>query len=189
MKFLVISDLHGNKEAFDYIINYINKNNISIVLNLGDIIGGDGSKEVVKKILFDNRFINVSGNHDVGHLDWVEEELGEEFVKKLKSLPLKRIINIGGKRFLMVHSREESNTKRPLIFEGSTIEEFLEDYKSECDYVLFGHTHYQHYSDYIVGKPVINPGSLGLSYDSRISFLEVSIDGEDIDFCFKKRKM
>lgn len=186
MKFLVVSDIHGNLSALNFIINYINNNNIELILNLGDLIGSEESKEVLKTVLDDKRFVNVVGNHDTGHYDWILEEMGDHILKKVKEIPLKRIITIENKKFLMLHSRECSNSERPLLFDNKTLEEFVNDYKTECDYVLFGHTHYQNYTDFVVGKTVLNPGSLGLSYDGMVSFLEVDINKNEISFNFKK---
>ena len=63
---------------------------------------------------------------------------------------------------------------------------FLTDYEGEWDYVLFGHTHYQCYLSFYDGKVMINPGSLGLSYDNKISFAIITIEKDEFNLEFKK---
>lgn len=185
MKVAIISDIHGNVEALKYFINYIDESNIKIVLNLGDIMGGVNPKEALKIIMNDNRFINVCGNHD-SNLYYIDEELSKEELSWIKNIPLKRVEEVAGKRFLMVHSRINNNTDIPYLYNGGILEEFLNDYNGEWDYVLFGHTHYQCYLSFYEGKVMINPGSLGLSYDEKISFAVIDIDDERFNIEFRK---
>ena len=185
MKVAIISDIHGNVDALEYFINYINKENIEMVLNLGDIMGGINPKGVLNIIMKDSRFINVCGNHD-SNLYFMDEELSKHELKWLKSIPLKRVVKIANKRFLMVHSRIESNTDIPYLYNQKPLEDFLNDYNGNWDYVLFGHTHYQCYLSFYDGKIMINPGSLGLSYDEKISFAIMDINEENFSLEFKK---
>ena len=185
MKVAVISDVHGNVEALKYFINYIDENNIEVVLNLGDIMGGINPRETLKIIMNDKRFINVCGNHE-SNLYYIDEELSKEELSWIKNIPLKRVEEVAGKRFLMVHSRINNNTDIPYLYNGGILEEFLNDYNGEWDYVLFGHTHYQCYLSFYEGKIMINPGSLGLSYDEKISFAVIDIDDERFNIEFRK---
>ena len=185
MKVAIVSDIHGNVEALKKFISYIEKENISKVLNLGDIMGGLDPKGALDIIMNDIRFINVCGNHDES-LEYIKEELTIDEIKWLENLPLKRVEQIGNKKFLMVHSRLESNTDIPFLYNDKLLIDFLNDYEGDWDYVLFGHTHYQCLVSFYEGKTLINPGSLGLSYDNKISFAIINIDGDNIDIEFKK---
>lgn len=185
MKVAIISDVHGNVDALNYFINYINENKIDLVLNLGDIMGGINPKESLKIIMKDERFINVCGNHD-SNLYYIDEELSKDELNWLKKIPLKRVEEIAGKKFLMLHSRMENNRDIPYLFNNKTLEEFLRDYNGDWDYVLFGHTHYQCYLSFYEGKIMINPGSLGLSYDEKISFAVMDVDKDNFNIEFKK---
>ena len=86
MKVAVISDVHGNVEALKYFINYIDENNIEVVLNLGDIMGGINPRETLKIIMNDKRFINVCGNHE-SNLYYIDEELSKEELSWIKNIP------------------------------------------------------------------------------------------------------
>lgn len=185
MRVAIISDIHGNVRALEYFIKYINDEDIQMVLNLGDLMGGIEPIETLKMVMHDNRFINVCGNHDED-LSFIEEELSSYEISWLKKLPNKRIIKIDGRRFLMVHSRLESNKDIPLLYNEKSLNEFLNDYNGNWDFVLFGHTHYQCYLSFYEGKTMINPGSLGLSYDNRISFAIIDLNDEEVNVQFKK---
>lgn len=189
MKFCIVSDVHGNIKALEHLIEYIEKENINIILNLGDILGGEYPEEVFFRIINDKRFINVKGNHEEIKWDYYNKKFQQEINKECKEIPLKRVVTIMNKRFLMVHSREVSNKDIPLIYNGSTIEEFLDDYQEDVDYVLVGHTHLPLMINYYGNKTIINPGSLGLSYDNNASFCVCDINESEIDFTFKKIKI
>ena len=179
MNIAVISDLHGNLKALDYFINYIDKEKIETVLNLGDILGGLNPIEAIRIIKNDKRFINVCGNHDK-ELEFLKDDLTKDDIDFLKGIPLSRVF--------MVHSRKNSNKDIPVLYNEGNLMEFLTDYEGEWDYVLFGHTHYQCYLSFYDGKIMINPGSLGLSYDNKISFAIITIEKDEFNLEFKKIK-
>lgn len=185
MKIAVISDIHGNTDNLKKFINYIDNENIEKVLNLGDIIGGDDPLKTLRIIMNDKRFISVGGNHDSSF--FLEEEMTIKERLWIERLPLSRVVEINNIKFLMVHSRLNSNTDIPLLYKDKGIIEFLKDYDGDYDYVLFGHTHYQCLLSYYEGKIMVNPGSIGLSYDGKISFCIIDLKkGNNIDVIMKK---
>lgn len=184
MKIAVISDIHGDIKKLKFFIDYITKEGIETVLNLGDIIGGDNPVEVLRIIMNDKRFINIKGNHDSSL--FLEDELSTKEIDWLKNLPLTRVFKFESKKFLMVHSRISSNTEVPLLYNEKSLLEFLKDYKGDYDYVLFGHTHFQCLLSYYEGKTMINPGSLGLSYDEKISFCIIDLENNNIAINMQK---
>jgi putative phosphoesterase len=203
-KFIILSDIHSNINALMRFLEYVEDIKPSVILNCGDFLQkGPNPKEVFDIVMNDKRFINILGNNDlelfqrnlrrfkmidIDHQDWVIEQLGTERIEKLKQLPLKRLVTISGKKFLMVHSRLCSTTEMPILFQGKSMEEYILDYEEDCDYVVLGHTHFQSLVSYWKGKPILNPGSLGISKDNTISFIIASITENDIGFEFKKVK-
>jgi putative phosphoesterase len=203
-KFVILSDIHSNIYALRKFLDYIEEIDPKYILNCGDFLQkGPNPKEVYDIVMNDRRFINILGNNDlelierglrsfkendIKHQNWVIEQLGISRVEKLMELPQKRLITIGGKKFLMTHSRLNSTTELPLIFQGKPIEEYVLDYEEDCDYVLIGHTHYQSFTSYWKGKTILNPGSLGISKDSTINFIIANIHEDEIGFEFKKIK-
>src|SRR5574344_362863 len=64
MKIAVYTDIHGNEEALEAILEDIQKRNIKDIYSLGDIIGiGPSSKECLE-ITLDNKVKNCLGNHE-----------------------------------------------------------------------------------------------------------------------------
>lgn len=203
-RFIIVSDIHSNITALMRLLEYIEDINPRIILNCGDFLQkGPYPKEVYDIVMNDKRFINILGNNDlelfqrnirrfneidIEHQNWVIEQLGTERVEKLKELPLKQLVTIGGKKFLMTHSRLNSTTEMPLLFQGRSMEEYILDYEEDCDYVILGHTHYQSFISYWKGKTILNPGSLGISKDNTINFIIANISENDIGFEFKKVK-
>ncbi|SHI66043.1 phosphoesterase, MJ0936 family [Clostridium cavendishii DSM 21758] len=186
MKIAIVSDIHGNLVALNRFLKVIDEEKIETILNLGDFIGGLYPIEVLNIIKDDKRFISVLGNHDELHRDYILEEAGIEAVKFINSIPLNRIIEICNKKILMVHSSEKSNMDIPVLFTGKSLEEFVESYDKNVDIVLFGHTHLQCFITYYGDRIIINPGSLGLSYDGNESFLIIDFKEGGVDYIFKK---
>lgn len=185
MKLAIVSDIHGNIKALDKFIKYIEENNISMVLNAGDLLGGEEPIKILRKIKEDNRFINVAGNHDKSFYG-IEDLLNKEEKIWLQNLPLNRVIKVEDKKILMLHSRINSNRDIPILYDDGLLIDFLKDYEGDWDFVVFGHTHYQCYLSFYEGKIMINPGSLGLSYDGKVSFAILDIEGEEYSIDFKK---
>lgn len=185
MKIAVVSDMHGDLKSYERFEKYIEKENIEKVFNLGDLMGGLDPLPLLRKVMKEKKFISVEGNHDKEYLDLYD---GITFFEKLwlKKLPLTKVVEVKGKKFLLLHSRINSNRDIPFIYNDGLLLDFLRDYEGEWDYVLFGHTHYQCLLSFCEGKTMINPGSLGMSYDNKISFCEIEIDEGLFDVRFIK---
>lgn len=154
----IVADIHANIHALQVFMDHINKEcEVSKILNVGDFLQiGPNPVEVFDIVMNDKRFINIMGNNEhvlfnrklmefpkdeVEHQDWVINQLGKERMDKLEKLPFKRIINIKNKKILMLHSRINSIIEFPLLYEKKSLEEFIDDYDEDVDYVLIGHTH------------------------------------------------
>ena len=67
-KIAVVSDIHANKYALNVFMEFINKEKITTILNLGDFVQiGPNPFEVSNVILNDNRFVNVLGNNETNY--------------------------------------------------------------------------------------------------------------------------
>jgi putative phosphoesterase len=203
-KIAIVSDIHANIIALKIFLDYLKKSfNASDILNLGDFIQiGPHPREVTEIILNDKRFINILGNNEVSilnrdpttfdenefsHQDWTIKQLGPDTVRKLGQLSKSNILTINEKKILMIHSRPYSTTAMPLLYHGKSLEEFVSDYDGyAADLILFGHTHIQAMIKLREDKTFINPGSLGCSKDSMVSFCLAEIDSDTISFSFKK---
>ena len=99
-KIAIISDIHGNLQALEAIIEDIKNKNIDEIICLGDIIAiGPNPKECIE-IVFEENMRMVLGNHEEyfikgahnfqevgaderGHQEWVKAKLNERTENKL----------------------------------------------------------------------------------------------------------
>lgn len=153
MRYLIFSDIHGNLEALDAVLEDIKRKKIDYYLFLGDLVGyGASPNEVVQKVLSFRRLFMVRGNHDkaVCGLDSIQTfnpiaAAAIEWTKKALNKKLLHFLSGLAKSPLVVH-------KNITICHGAP---FDEDYYifGEFDAVeafsyfetplcFFGHTHF-----------------------------------------------
>ncbi|MEX1299995.1 MAG: metallophosphoesterase family protein [Desulfotignum sp.] len=65
MKFAVLSDIHGNLEAFQAVLNAIEHLSIDRVISLGDNIGYGPDSETVASLIRARNIASVLGNHEM----------------------------------------------------------------------------------------------------------------------------
>ncbi len=199
----VVADIHAYIHALQVFMDHISKEcEVSKILNVGDFLQiGPNPVEVFDIVMNDKRFINIMGNNEhvlfnrelmkfpkeeVEHQDWVIHKLGEERMDKLEKLPFKRIINIKNKKILMLHSRTNSIIEFPLLYEKKSLEEFIDDYDEDVDYVLIGHTHLPLYATNWSLKNILNPGAFGCGKDGIVKFIIMEIDNELVNITYKQ---
>jgi len=166
-KLAIISDIHANKYALEGFLKYIDDNfQVDKILNLGDFVSiGPHPREVAQLVLTDKRFENIIGNNEmillnkrkedwfegVGpHRDWVENQLSPELIGKIAKTPISKTLTINNKKILMIHSHfydipGRSIQDNLLLYQGKSMEEFINDYPEDVDIVLVGHSHEQLY--------------------------------------------
>ena len=192
----VVSDIHANKYALNAFLEYINKEKINTILNLGDFVQiGPNPAEATKTILNDSRFINILGNNEtslfnisennnseeIKHRRWTKEQIKNQF-ELVKKIPTEKILKIENEKILMIHSRKNDIESMPLIY-TENLDNFVDDYKEfETDIILLGHTHEKMYVEYN-GKFIINPGSLGCSRTLSADFVILKLENRKIIVC------
>jgi predicted phosphodiesterase len=103
MKYAILADIHGNLEALTSILEDAKEQNVDENICLGDIVGYGANPEECVKLIRENNFMCVAGNHDhaaIGKLDitmfnqyareasiWTGQQLSEESKKFLESTP------------------------------------------------------------------------------------------------------
>lgn len=195
-KIAVVSDIHANKYALNAFLEYINKEKINTIFNLGDFVQiGPNPAEVTKIILNDNRFINILGNNEtslfniseednseeIKHRRWTKEQIKDQF-KLIKEIPTEKILKIENEKILMIHSRKNDIESMPLIY-IENLDNFVDDYKEfGADIILFGHTHEKMFVEHN-GKFLINPGSLGCSRTLSADFVVLKLENRRIIEC------
>ena len=170
----VLSDIHGNKQAFNSILNQINLNKDDTLYILGDVIDESGLDILLDIINMDNARVML-GNHEYmmikalegseSHLQsWYKrrgQSTHEEFNKLsnankdkilnyLKTLPLACEVSVNGKNYLLTHCNGATTLAlRDNVISFTRVEpnfEVLGDYT-----LIFGHTPTKYY------QPEINP--------------------------------
>jgi predicted phosphodiesterase len=69
MRLAVISDIHGNLEAFREVLADIDRSRIDVMLCLGDNVGYGPEPEAVVRLLRARQIPSVKGNHELGVTD------------------------------------------------------------------------------------------------------------------------
>ncbi|HEK86305.1 MAG: metallophosphoesterase family protein [Candidatus Saccharicenans sp.] len=104
MRYLVFSDIHGNLEALEAVLQEVKKKKIDYYLFLGDLVGyGASPNEVIQKILSLKHLFIVRGNHDkaacgldsiqtfnpiaAAGIEWTRTALNKKYIKYLSTLP------------------------------------------------------------------------------------------------------
>ncbi|MGA2224680.1 MAG: metallophosphoesterase [Syntrophobacteraceae bacterium] len=85
MKVAVISDIHGNLEAFREVLADIDKIGADSIICLGDLIGYGPNPEEVVQLLRSRSIPSIMGNHELAlaradFLDWFNETARESLV-------------------------------------------------------------------------------------------------------------
>lgn len=137
MKFAIVSDTHGNVANFKKIVQWLNKENIDLILHCGDI----GDQESLKESLTDflGEFLGVFGNMDRDFEIFVEE------YNKIPRVKIEEKIletEADGKKIAITHFPEKA---RELAESGN------------YQLVFYGHTH-RPWEEKINNCRLINPG-------------------------------
>lgn len=149
MKYMVISDIHGNIDALNTVLNIYQKEHCNKLLILGDLInyGIDlNIEEIINRLnLMKDNIVYVKGNCD----------------NNLKGI-------LFGNKYL---EEIELNNKKIILTHGDL---FDKDYLSKIDanIIFTGHTHISKIEEYN-NKLFINPGSISKSRMGSNSFIIV----------------
>jgi predicted phosphodiesterase len=169
----VISDIHGNLEAFKAVLSDIDRLELDRVICLGDSVGYGPEPEQVLKLLQSRNIPSLMGNHEWGLLDeaslfWFNpqarrsllqnrELLTKESLAYLKSLPF----NMSFNDCLLVHACPPDDFKT-YLFEISMArfpQLFHDMPENVC---MVGHTHELVLISYTAGRVTIAPLAQGV---------------------------
>ena len=150
MRYAILADIHGNREAFNAVLDDIGKkDDIEAIWCLGDIVGYGPDPHACIELLRQSRHICVAGNHDMaaaGRVDttyfnplataaiqWTAERLTPGDVKYLEGLP--ETVREGD--FLLVHGSPTEPLWEYVTSTGIAVRNF-----TYIDtYCLVGHSH------------------------------------------------
>lgn len=206
MKIAVISDIHGNMQAFESVLADIKEEKCDKIFCLGDLAmaGPEPDKTIdkVKELVKSPNFVIIQGNTDeylgqnsqamadkiknanpVMGAAYVADLKGikPENIEFLKNLPPQKKIEISGVTILLVHGSPRANNEN--IFPGMPVEKVEEMIKgTEAELIFCGHTHQPCGYQTNTKQTVVNVGSVGrpLSEVPKACYaiLEISANGE-----------
>lgn len=208
MKIAVISDIHGNLEALESVLDVIRKKECHKIFCLGDIaMAGPEPSQTISKIqelMQSQNFYIVQGNTDrmlsVFSFDTQNklikvnavmasaylsdsQILNEQEKNFLANLPERKELELYGIKILLVHGSPRRNDEN--IFPNLKIEEVEEMIKNEdADIILCGHTHMPCGYQTNTEQTVVNVGSVGrpFSEEPLSCFAIIDIDEEKETF-------
>lgn len=105
MRYAILSDIHGNLEAFESVLDALSQERIDGYLSLGDVVGyGADPKECIKLLKSLNPSVLIAGNHEWGALGktdisyfnevakeavlWTKKSIDNDDLEFFKSFPL-----------------------------------------------------------------------------------------------------
>ncbi|MBN3552803.1 metallophosphoesterase family protein [Fictibacillus nanhaiensis] len=188
--FAYFTDVHGNSDALQAVIDDATGRGISRFISGGDMIGiGPFTNEVLERLFNLPSIMMVTGNHDEAvlalkyglshpkshshakqHHQWIADQLKDAYAHTLSTLPRELTFEEDGFRFLITHypfkeGKKESSISEdpfmPIISEPDSIA-MKELFKESLvnDFIGFGHHHIVH--DYKINQThLVNPGALG----------------------------
>jgi len=200
MRIAILSDIHGNRTAFDAVLAELRETAPDLVLHGGDLANsGSGPTEIVDRIR-DLGWLGVMGNTDEM---LVRPEALEAFASQssapaalwdaVREIAAAVRVGLGAKRlawinqlpaihiqssFALVHASPDDKWRVPAT---DTPEPELERVYGVLDrpIVIHGHTHVASIRRLTSGRSIIDTGSVGLPYDGdpRASYL--LLDGDE----------
>ncbi len=152
MRIAIISDIHGNLEAFETVLADIEKQQIHQTISLGDNIGYGADAEAVMQLLIAQNISSVLGNHEWACINkkvyrWYKREVKESLnitmaslsdstIDHLKKMPM----NLNTRKAYYVHGFPPDSTRHYLhqISNDQITKTML---ALPCRVCFIGHTH------------------------------------------------
>ena len=203
MKIAAISDIHGNMEAINAVMQDIQQQGCEKIFVLGDYaMAGPEPSQAVGFFMskqYDINFSMIQGNTDLMIADYSDnlyntlkdkapvmaealrndvQILSENEKMFLKCLPIQQEIDIENVKFLLVHGSPRKNNEDILPNTSmNEVEKMLENVSA--DVVLCGHTHIPCGFQTPNKKTVVNVGSIGRPFTSEPKSCYLIIDVEN----------
>ena len=166
MKIGIVSDIHCNAAGLARALELMGR--VDALFCLGDSVYEYRFGNEVVRMLKECSAEVIQGNHEEGFFGpsgaraRSRAGIDPDLAAWLAGRPHRRLLTIGGKRLLLVHSTPWEPRGAYVHPESALFARFAE---AEADIVLYGHTHRQLVRR--VGRVlVINPGSAGEARDS-----------------------
>ena len=187
MKYAVISDIHGNMQALNAVLEHITQQKVDHILCLGDLaMAGPEPDKAVDFIKTQNWQI-IQGNTDnmiAGYSEYLFEnlkqkapvmanalkydvsEIKQENIEFLANLPKNIELSLEGVKILLVHGSPRKQDEN--IFPNLSDEEVTQmTSNTDANLILCGHTHIPCGYQLKNKKTVVNVGSVGRPFTDK----------------------
>lgn len=187
MRIAVVSDIHGNRTAFEAVLQDLRETSPDLILHGGDLAdGGSSPAEIVDRIR-DLQWPGVLGNTDelmfnpaslARPFAAVEaiaaasrEALGEARIAWLRELPMMQVQG----SIALVHASPETCWRSPSV-EATDAELEAVYLPLGTSIAVYGHIHWPFIRE-IGGRTIVNTGSVSLSFDGDPRAAYLLLDG------------
>jgi len=200
MKFLVLSDVHGNFTALKAVLDAVDKTRYDRIIALGDNVGDGPCPDKVLLALEEKQALMIQGNREqlaVDHfagLPATQDALQWEFMRAslnflslsqrqlMAGLPGELTVKVDDVSIRAVHGSPDS--VRELLYASNQrrLQECLEQINENI--LLCGHNHHQ-FAYLYEDKLTMNPGSVGLSQAGepfRADYGLLNVNGSQFSF-------
>ena len=182
MKIAVLSDIHGNMQALERVLEDIKANDCDKVFCLGDLaMAGPEPQKVIDFVEKQSNWTVIQGNTDKMIADFTPEILkntekafpvmghaladdvlflSDDAKSFLKKLPAQKELEVEGVKVLLVHGSPRRNNEDILPdMPLEKVEEIIEG--TDADLIFCGHTHVPAGYQTTKKQTVVNVGSVG----------------------------
>lgn len=182
----IISDIHGNLEALNSVLNDIRERKIDRIICLGDMIAKGTNQQECVELVKNNCDVVLKGNCDeyfmsnidlskkskqeIDRINWNKNKLTNDNVNYIRQLPYCYEFYMSGRLIRLFHAHPEKINK----FVGNIdkidrlYQLFLPSSNTisnlKADVVVYGHIHTP-YAQKIYNRMLINTGSVGNAID------------------------
>lgn len=179
MRIAAISDIHSNVFALEAVLADIQRKNVDVIVNLGDILYGPIAPKATYELLIQHDIVTIRGNqdrqiyeatakeiNDNPTLQFILDDLGEQPLAWMKGLPFS--FQLTPEVFLchgtpeddLIYLLEDVDSGNAKLRNDRDILALVGDQSSQV--ILCGHTHTPRTVTISSGQLIVNPGSVGL---------------------------
>lgn len=208
MKVAIISDIHGNFQALESVLDDMKSNHVEKVFCLGDLaMAGPQPRLIIELISKNTDWTVIQGNTDKMIADFSPEIMEnvknvfpimanaladdvyfieDEMKDYLKNLPPQKELTVEGVNVLLVHGSPRRNNEDILPdLPIKKIEEMIES--TDADVIFCGHTHIPCGYQTSKKQTVVNVGSVGRPFTQNPKACYVIAEFQDGGFSIEHR--
>lgn len=208
MKIAVISDIHGNFQALDSVLEDMRKNHAEQVFCLGDLaMAGPQPRLIIDLISKKSDWVVIQGNTDKMIAEFSPEIMKnvknsfpimanaladdvyfieDEMKQYLKNLPAQKEVEVEGVKVLLVHGSPRRNNEDILPdLPIKKVEEMIEG--TNADVIFCGHTHIPCGYQTSRKQTIVNVGSVGRPFTEDPKACYVLAEFQDGGFSIEHR--